>query len=92
MIEQDVLDREVHANGERRRGEERADRSTPEVALDDLPEVRQRGDAHDLVALAPELIAHGVLCAWQPDRVVEAVRDRLAEAAASHSRSARERA
>ena len=47
---------------------------------------------NDLVALAPELIAHGVLCAWQPDRVLEAARDRLAEAAASHSRAARERA
>ena len=46
----------------------------------------------DLVALSPELIAHGVLCTWQPDRVLEAVRDRLAEAAASHSRPARERA
>jgi transcription-repair coupling factor (superfamily II helicase) len=47
---------------------------------------------NDLVALAPELLAHGVLCAWQPERVLEAARDRLAEAAASHSRSARERA
>src|SRR3954451_16561326 len=46
----------------------------------------------DLVALAPELIAHGVVCAWQPDRVMEAARDRLDEAAASHSRAARERA
>ncbi len=46
----------------------------------------------DLVSLAPELIASGALCAWQPDRVLEAVRDRLAEAAASHSRPARERA
>jgi transcription-repair coupling factor (superfamily II helicase) len=47
---------------------------------------------NDLVSLAPELIAHGVVCAWQPDRVLDAARDRLAEAAASHSRSARERA
>ncbi len=47
---------------------------------------------NDLVSLAPELIAHGVLCAWQPERVLEAARDRLTEAAASHSRSARERA
>ena len=46
----------------------------------------------DLVSLAPELIAHGVLCAWQPERVLEAARDRLAEAAASHSSAARERA
>ena len=43
--------------------------------------------AADLVNLAPELIAHGVLCAWQPDRVLEGARERLEEAAASHSRA-----
>ena len=47
---------------------------------------------NDLVSLAPELIAHGVVCAWQPEGVLEAARDRLAEAAASHSKPARERA
>jgi transcription-repair coupling factor (superfamily II helicase) len=47
---------------------------------------------NDLVSLAPELIAYGVVCAWQPDRVLEAARDRLTEAAASHSKPARERA
>ena len=26
---------------------------------------------NDLVSLAPELIAHGVVCAWQPDRVLD---------------------
>ncbi|MDX6540556.1 MAG: hypothetical protein QOI71_2166, partial [Gaiellales bacterium] len=46
----------------------------------------------DLVSLAPELIAHAVVCAWQPERVLEAARDRLTEAAASHSKPARERA
>ena len=46
----------------------------------------------DLVNLAPELIAHGAILAWQPDRVLDGARERLEEAAASHSKSARERA
>ena len=41
----------------------------------------------DLVNLAPELIAHGVICAWQPERVLEGARERLEEAAASHSKA-----
>ena len=40
----------------------------------------------DLVNLASELIAHGAICAWQPGRVLEGARERLEEAAASHSR------
>jgi transcription-repair coupling factor (superfamily II helicase) len=46
----------------------------------------------DLFNLAPELVPHGAILAWQPDRVVDGARERLEEAAASHSKTARERA
>ncbi len=64
-------------------------------AAADIEEWTQEDDVPvpaDLVNLAPELIAHGVICAWQPERVLEGARERLEEAAASHSRQARERA